>query len=69
MPTRRGDVEEPVTTGWPTAIPSLEPLSIVTVQSKFETPLPITTAGTASGSSVPFNPRRSSSVATRCWSS
>ena len=48
-PTSLGDDGDPAITGWPTLMPSEEPLSIVTVQSKFDTPLPITTAGDALG--------------------
>ena len=34
---------KPVTTGWSTSMPSFDPLSIVIVYSKFDTPLAITT--------------------------
>jgi hypothetical protein len=68
-PTSLGEAALPAATGMSMVMPSADPLSIVTVHSKFDTPFAMTTAGTADGSSVCRRPSRSWSSRYRRFSS
>ncbi len=57
-PTSIAEPGNPAATGWSTSMPSPEPLSIVTVYSKFDTPLAMTLAVTAVGKRVCRRPAK-----------
>ena len=72
VPTRTTCPTSPAleTTGMPTAMPTLEPLSIVIVHSKFETPFAITWAAVVSirFPRLSCKPNSASSSASLAWS-